>query len=129
MITGSRGKSFLSALMVLAFAAQASAFGNDFRCGNNIVSTGDRQFEVLSKCGEPSFKSVRYEKRIRRDLFRELFPPWSIRDSEKYREPLFVEEFVEIEEWTYNLGSLTFVRFLTFENGTLVHIETGDYGY
>jgi len=41
-----------------------------------------------------------------------------LRESELYREPLFVEEFVEIEEWVYNFGSLQFIRFLTFENGT-----------
>ena len=34
-----------------------------------------------------------------------------------------------VEVWTYNFGSRTFVRYLEFENGTLVRIETGGYGY
>ena len=34
-----------------------------------------------------------------------------------------------VEVWTLNFGSRTFVRFLEFENGTLVRIETGGYGY
>lgn len=50
-------------------------------------------------------------------------------EKDLYREPLFVEEFVEIEEWTYNLGSTRFIRYLIFENGVLVDIITGDYGF
>ena len=81
------------------------------------------------KCGEPTYRSIKYEKRIKRDLYRNLFPPRDLRESEQYREPLFVEELVDVEEWVYNLGSLQFVRYLTFENGILVNIELGDYGY
>jgi len=120
---------FVLAMIFLAGALQVPALGNDWRCDGKIVSTGDRLFEVLARCGEPTFRTVRYEKRIRRDLLRELFPPDGYRESEKYREPLYVEELVEIEEWMYNRGSTQFLRFLTFENGILVQIETGDYGY
>jgi hypothetical protein len=114
--------------LFLALPSQGHA-GGDFRCDGRIVSPGDRIFEVLVKCGEPSYRAVRLEKRIKRDFFRELFPPKEPRESEKFREPRFVEEIVEIEEWVYNFGSTQFIRFLTFENGILVNIETGDYGY
>jgi len=108
---------------------QVYAFRGTLRCDKGIVSHGDRLFVVLMKCGEPTYRSIKYEKRIKRDLYRDLFPPRDLRESERYREPLFVEELVDVEEWVYNLGSLQFVRYLTFENGILVNIELGDYGY
>jgi hypothetical protein len=108
---------------------QAYAFLSNLRCDRGIVSHGDRQFDVLMKCGEPTYRSIKYEKLTKRDLYRDLFPPRELREREKYREPLFVDELVEVEEWIYNLGSLQFVRYLTFENGILVNIELGGYGY
>lgn len=105
------------------------AFLGTLRCDKGIVSHGDRLFDILMKCGEPTYRSIKYEKRIKRDFYRNLFPPQDLRESEKYREPLFVDELVEVEEWVYNLGSLQFVRYLTFENGILVNIELGGYGY
>jgi hypothetical protein len=117
-------------LILFCFAVFPLAYaeGESFRCGTRIVSTGDRTFEVLVRCGEPDYRTVRYEKRIKRDFFRDLFPHRD-REREAYREPFLVEEFVEIEEWIYNPGPTKFIRYLTFENGILVDIETGDYGY
>jgi len=108
---------------------QVYAGPGNLRCDKGIVSHGDRLFDVLMKCGEPTYRSIKDEKRTKRDLYRDLFPPRELRESEKYREPLFVEELIEVEEWAYNLGSLQFVRYLTFENGILVNIELGGYGY
>lgn len=122
--------SFMLALMVfLATVLCQNASGADFRCGTRIISEGDRKFDVLKKCGEPTDQSRRVEKRIKRDFYRDLFPARELRESEKYREPRFVEEIIEIDEWIYNFGSTQFIRYLTFENGILVRIETGDYGY
>jgi len=42
---------------------------------------------------------------------------------------LFAKELVTVEEWEYNLGPGSFIRYLTFENGRLIKITTGDYGY
>jgi len=140
MQSGGHGKEVLSAnsnslillsfLICLCFIALplVHAGGESFRCGTRLVSTGDRTFEVLVRCGEPDYRTVRYEKRIKRDFFRDLFP-YRDREREAYREPFLVEEFVEIEEWIYNPGPTRFIRYLTFENGILVDIETGDYGY
>lgn len=123
------GWTLLCVMIFFAAAASLAADTSDIRCGTRIVSRGDRKFDVLAKCGEPTFRSVRYEKRVKRDFYRDLFPHRDLRESEQYRDPLFVEELVEVEEWVYNLGSLQFVRYLTFENGYLVTIELGDYGY
>ena len=117
---------FFTLILFLFAAGQARAFNDDFHCGNKLVSLGDRKYEVLVKCGQPSYRDSHYERRIKRDFYRDLNPP---RESERYREPLFAEETVEVEEWVYNFGSNRLLRFLTFENGILVSIETGDYGY
>ena len=42
---------------------------------------------------------------------------------------LFAKELVTVEEWEYNLGPGRFIRYLTFENGRLIKITIGDYGY
>jgi len=102
------------------------ASDDSFRCDSKIISLGTRKFEVLAKCGEPSYRDFRIEKRVKRDFFRDLTPK---NERERLREPLFVEEPVEVEEWVYNFGSTQFLRYLRFENGILVDIETGDYGF
>lgn len=124
-------RSLCIILLLLAGAGimPDQAEGDDFRCGARIISAGDRKFDVLSKCGEPTSQAGRVEKRIKRDYYRDLFPVREPRESEQFREPRFVEEIVEIDEWVYNLGSTQFIRYLTFENGILVKIETGDYGF
>ena len=109
-----------------------SAFADNFWCNGKLVSVGLTKYEIVSRCGEPDYKDFRYEKRIKRDYYRDLFlsgDPYRYRDREKYREPLFVDEEVLIEEWSYNLGPTRFIRFLIFENGRLVDILTGDYGF
>ena len=40
-----------------------------------------------------------------------------------------IVEVVPIETWTYNRGSTQLIRYLTFRNGYLTRIQTGDYGY
>jgi hypothetical protein len=95
----------------LLLAEDASAM----RCGNQLVLIGDRHYDVLSKCGEPDAREERPEKRYFR----------------VFREGQFLEVLQEVivEEWTYNLGPNLFIRILRFENGRLVEIEMGGYGY
>ncbi len=100
------------------------ANSSDWRCREKIISVGDRKSDVLRNCGQPANVEVRQEERIKRDLGSAFAPP-----EETRRPPLFLREFVTIEEWEYNLGPTQFIRYLTFENGILVRIATGDYGY
>jgi len=81
-------------------------------CSEQIVSVGDSKSDVLAKCGEPTWKDTRQEE------FNEKQGMGQVRDI-----------FVTIEEWTYNLGSNRFVRILTFRNGKLFDIKSGNYGY
>jgi hypothetical protein len=111
-------------LVVLIFFNTLPAHA--FRCGTRLISVGDSKFRVLSKCGDPTHIDIWEEERI----FRDFHTPKS-RDSEDqhYRAPFIVKQHVIIERWIYNLGALKFIRHLTFENGSLVKITTGEHGY
>ncbi|HMK60499.1 MAG TPA: DUF2845 domain-containing protein [Dissulfurispiraceae bacterium] len=119
----------LLVFMAMTFSVTAVFASEDtFRCGLNVVAVGDSKYQVLAKCGKPSDKDVRREKRIKRDLYRDLFPPPGQGERERYREPFLVEEYVNIEEWTYDRGPSSLITVLTFENGKLVAVETDGYG-
>jgi hypothetical protein len=113
---------------VLLGMVAASGPAHGFRCGGRIVVEGDYAYEVIARCGEPDHVEAWQEERIKRDFYRPLEPQRK-RDYELYREPLLVKEYVVIELWTYNLGRQRLTRYLRFENGKLVEITTGDYGY
>ena len=113
-------------VVILFLAAASQAAEADFRCGNEIISVGDRKFDVLRKCGEPANVEVRQEIRTRNLGSMVLGPDKRI---QFYPAPFLVDELVTIEEWEYNSGPVKFVRYLTFENALLVSIALGDYGY
>lgn len=87
--------SLTLALLCSAALAQAETL----RCGSQLVSVGDRSFEVQQKCGEPAY----------RDLV-----GYTLGANER-RE-------MKIEEWIYgpSNGMLTI---LTFEGNRLSRIE------
>jgi len=87
----------VSCLLLTAHTALA---GSVFRCGNELIETGDRRFEVLQKCGEPVSKEV-VGYTITRDKKREL----------------------KIEEWVYGPEHGQYY-YLIFEGALLVEIES-----
>ena len=113
-------------VVILLLAAPSQALDSDFRCGNEIISVGNRKFDVLRKCGEPANVDVRQEIRTRNLGSVVLGPDNRV---QIYPAPFLVDELVTIEEWEYNLGPAKFIRYLTFENSSLVDITLGDYGY
>ena len=98
---------------------------SDFSCGSKMISLGDYQYDVLNKCGEPSHVEVWERVRIRRDSVPRLLET----DMGGDLGLLLVKELIKVEEWEYNLGPTRFIRYLRFENGRLVRITEGDYGY
>ncbi len=104
-------------LIAVLTGADVDQSGSGFRCGVSLVSTGESTAKVLQKCGQPSNIETWVEERIKRDFYKQI-PAESY--EEFYREPFLVKEVIRIEEWEYNLG---------FENGRLIRITTGDYGY
>lgn len=98
--------------MVATLAIQVDAHSATIRCGNKLVTTGDTKAEVIIKCGAPAWK----------DNWSDLV----INNANA------VDEFrvsVDRERWVYNFGPNSFLRFLLFENGRLIDISTGDYGF
>jgi hypothetical protein len=113
-------------LLTAASGVMASdVMDSDFICGSGIITIRDHKYDVLRKCGEPSHVDLWEEVRIKRDFGSGLLET----EMEWRRWPLFAKELVTVEEWEYNLGSTRFIRYLRFENGRLIRITVGDYGY
>jgi len=112
-------------MVILLLAASSPVMASDLICGSKIITVGDRMYDVLRKCGEPSHVEVWEEVRIRRDLGLRLSETGMLLDQS----PLLVKKLVTVEEWEYNFGSNRFIRYLRFENGRLIRITEGDYGY
>jgi hypothetical protein len=112
-------------LASLLFVGSARALDNNFTCGSYIIAVGDRAYDVLNKCGDPSNVESWQEVRTREDS-----ESWALVPGKRYYiGPLFSQELVTIEEWEYDLGPNRFIRYLRFENGRLTRVTIGDYGY
>lgn len=81
-------------------------------CDEAKLSIGLTMAEVRIQCGEPTWKEDRREE-ITETV-----------DKDTTRKRIIV-----IEEWTYNPGPNRFVRIFKFQNGKLVDMKTGGYGY
>lgn len=75
-----------------------------FRCrSGRLISDGARIEVVRSKCGPPDTHYQRVEPRGR-------------------------GSWVTVDEWSYELGRMEFVRYLRFENGRLMTVTLGEHG-
>jgi hypothetical protein len=83
-----------------------------FYCGNRIISIGLTMAEVEADCGEPAWKQRLHENIVRNPL---LYPE----NADTY----------VTDEWIYNFGPQRLLRFLRFQDGRLVGIRTGGYGF
>jgi hypothetical protein len=114
----------LSALLLVSWFVVPS-WSWAMRCQGRVVSVGDKSYEVLAKCGPPSYVERRYEDRLevsRGGLY--IYDPV----ERRYSRP-WVVEHVLIEEWTYNFGPHDLLYHLKFENGVLETIRTGPHGF
>jgi hypothetical protein len=100
--------------VVVLGAAIGSALALD--CHGRLVVIGASPWEVIERCGEP----VGIEEVTR-------YIPQQFYDHNQQRS---VQVLVPVQQsiWTYNFGSNRFVYFLTFQEGKLIDIKTGDYG-
>jgi hypothetical protein len=88
------------------------------RCTDPAFREGDTAYEVLARCGEPAFREARVELRtlaVTTDGGGAVVAAQSVT--------------VTVEVWTYDFGPSAFVRRLTLEDGKVVRVETGSYGY
>ena len=81
------------------------------RCDFNSFSLGSTSVEVRAKCGVPDSQEQRYETVTEK-----------IAGGRR-------QVSVNVDEWTFNLGPTQFMRILTFRNGVLVDISTGERGF
>lgn len=122
------GKYLTVIAMMVCICGSASA-DSSFRCGNKLVSLKDSRDEVINICGEPTSVDSWVEERIKRDYRTHRNHDPRTGNDEVYREPLIVKIHVNIELWTYNLGSTRLIHNLKFENGIVQKITTSGKGY
>jgi len=89
-------KYLVASMLLAAVSAQADTM----RCGSQLVTTGDRTFEVERKCGTPEHRDLVGYTLSRNDR----------------------QEFA-LEEWVYGPRN-GMLSILTFEGNRLVRIET-----
>ncbi|MHA6495387.1 DUF2845 domain-containing protein [Pseudomonas borbori] len=85
--------------LAVALAGTSAAQGETLRCGSQLVSIGDRAFEVLQKCGDPAYRD-------------EVGYSLGAHERREYR----------IEEWVYGPDN-GMLSILTFEANRLRQIE------
>ena len=93
-----RGLTRLATLTGLVLLMAAPTWARSMRCGTQLVQVGDPTIELLQRCGEPDLKE------------------------------LLNTDGLIVEKWTYNCGSLRFMRIITLKGGVVYRIELADYG-
>ena len=100
--------------VILALGAATAARGEDFWCGDKIITTGLSSFQVRDACGPPAEVRARPRERHRRET--------EYGGVETYLDP-------PGEVWTYNFGSTRLMERLVFVDGVLVETTALKYGY
>ena len=123
-------RNVLILLITLSVLILTDARASSIRCGVRLITEGDHKAKVLAECGKPDYVELREEERVYR------FSRHPNYDNYEYERgdygdggPYRIKELVIIEEWTYNHGRSRFMDHLTLENGVVVDITSGDYGY
>jgi hypothetical protein len=110
------------------------ASASSLRCGVRLITEGDYKARVLAECGEPDYVEIREEERVyrfdRHPGYYGHYDNYEYRQQDyRYGKPYRIKKLVIIEEWTYNHGPGRFMDHLILENGIVVDISSGDYGY
>ncbi|RJX78712.1 DUF2845 domain-containing protein [Pseudomonas sp. LS-2] len=95
---------FTRTVTILGLAALSGlALADTLRCGSQLISVGDRMFEVQQKCGQPiSQDIVGYKETV--NHFRQV-------------------DQVQVQEWIYGPNNGMY-QYLRFEGGRLVRIDS-----
>ena len=48
----------ISGIVVFGVLAAITVLADGMRCGNSLVEIGDTEYEVIRKCGQPSYKNA-----------------------------------------------------------------------
>lgn len=104
----------LTLVATLLTATPTARADGGFRCGSRLVRNGETEDDVAGKCGDP-------------DAVRN----WTEVETEAVWEGgRKVERSVPIDyaEWKYDFGRDRLIRYLTFVQGRLTGVRTGEYG-
>ncbi len=115
--------SLFLVLSALAGMCGTVAGDSSLRCGTRLISVGSPMDKVLEACGDPDRRD-QWEESPHSDIFR-IFDY----KTERYHLPELIRGPLRMERWTYNLGPNRFIRYLEFENGVLIRIQTGERGH
>jgi hypothetical protein len=85
-------------------------------CHGRLVVIGASPWEVQERCGEPS-------------AIEDVMKPIPQRVYDPSQGTVYILVPVQQSIWTYNFGSTRFIYYLTFQEGKLIDIATGDYGH
>ena len=99
-------------IVLASFFVTFSAYA--LTCKGKIISIGDWESTVIAACGTPT-NSYQYTEKV----------------VNNYREDTALKVITEnqMTRNVYNLGAQKFMTALIFQNGKLIKIETGGYGY
>jgi hypothetical protein len=101
----------VSIAVLLGLALWPAARAEAMRCGGRVVSTGDYDFQVRERCGEPQWVDTR----------RELLTQGAYGPVERRAERV-------IEDWYYDRGPNALVQRLVFVDGRLARTQSAGYG-
>jgi len=110
-------RKMLGVLLLLFSGSALAASNSTLRCGGNLLSVDDTKLDAIAKCGRPVLQETREEERVVKVY------DWQQKVSRERRVT------VTIDEWTYNFGPGQFIYVVRFENGKVVDVERGGYGY
>jgi hypothetical protein len=105
--------SVLSIMVLVVTIGSALALD----CHGRLVVIGASPWEVKERCGEPTAIED-----VMKHLPQRAYDPIS-------QTSVYILVPVQQSIWTYNFGSTRFLYYLTFQEGKLIDITTGDYGH
>ncbi len=100
-------------------------FRNTGGCAPQSIETGWSDFELLSRCGEPDLTAAFWG----RPLYYQRSPSITSPGLRQRHFSHSLNETVWVEEWQYNFGTNQLIRLVRIENGKVIDIETGGYGF
>ena len=116
-----RNVVLFSTLFILFFLFSIDA--NAFRCGDEVVGTGDSKAKVLIKCGKPTFQEKVGTKKSTRTKGQKR--------GATDKKPVYDTKHPttkKVEKWHYNCGKNDFIYVLTFEGGVVTWEDTDGRG-
>lgn len=104
----------LTLVATLLTATPTARADGGFRCGSRLVRNGETEDDVAGKCGDPD--DVRNWTEVRTEAV------WEGGRKLERSVP------IDYAEWKYDFGRDRLIRYLTFVQGRLTGVRTGEYG-